>query len=38
MLKYEMESYVTVGGKGLKNLTYPHMGVGGSKIAKIILM
>ena len=25
------------GGGDLKNLTYPYMGVGGSKIAKIIL-
>ena len=24
-------------GRGLKNLTYPNVGVGGSKIAKIIL-
>ena len=35
MLKYEMESYVTIGGKGLKNLTYPYMGVeGGQKLPK----
>ena len=33
MLKDEMESYVRIGGRGLKNLTY--MGVGGEpKIAK----
>ena len=32
-----MESYVRIGGRDLKNLTYPYMGVGGSKIAKIIL-
>ena len=37
MLKNEMESYVRIGGRGLKNLTYPYMGIGGSKIAKIIL-
>ena len=29
MLKNEMESYVRIGGRGLKNLTYPYMGVGG---------
>ena len=23
-----MESYVRIGGRGLKNLTYPYMGVG----------
>ena len=28
MLKNEMESYVRIGGKGLKNLTYPYMGAG----------
>ena len=39
MLKNEMESYVRTGGMGLKNLTYPYMGVGGgSKFAKIIIM
>jgi hypothetical protein len=39
MLKSKMESYVRIGGRGLKNLTYPYMGVGGgSKIAKIMLM
>ena len=33
-----MESYVRLWGRGLKNLTYPYMGVGGgSKIAKIML-
>ena len=26
-----MESYVRIGGRGLKNLTYPYMGVGGMK-------
>ena len=29
MLKNEMESYVRIGEKDLKNLTYPYMGVGG---------
>ena len=29
--------YVRIGGSGLKNLTYAYMGVGGSKIAKIML-
>ena len=29
MLTYEMESYVRIGGRGLKNFTYPYMGVGG---------
>ena len=33
-----MESYVRIGGKGLKNLKNPYMGVGRSKIAKIIFM
>ena len=33
----EMESYVRIGGRGLKNLMYPYMGLGGSQIAKIIL-
>ena len=28
MLKNEMESYVRIGRRGLKNLTYPYMGVG----------
>ena len=28
MLKNEMESYVRIGGRGLKNLMYPYMGVG----------
>ena len=37
MLKNQMESYVRIGGRGLKNLTCPYMGIGGSKIAKIIL-
>ena len=33
-----MEFYVRTGGRDLKNLRYPHMGMGGgSKIAKIIL-
>ena len=27
MLTNEMESYVRIGGRGLKNLTYPYMGV-----------
>ena len=31
MLKNEMESYVTIGGRGLKYLTYPYMGVEGVK-------
>ena len=31
MLKNKMESYVRIGGRGLKNLTYPYMGVGGVK-------
>ena len=31
MLKNEMESYVRIGGRGLKNLTYPYMGAGGIK-------
>jgi hypothetical protein len=29
MLKNEMESYVILGGMGLKNLTYTYIGVGG---------
>ena len=38
MLKNEMESYVRIGRRGLKNRRYPYMGVGkGSKIAKISL-
>ena len=39
MLKNEVESYVRIGGRGLKNLTYPYMGLlgGGAKIAKINL-
>ena len=37
MLENEMESYVRTGVRGLKNLTYPYMGVTGVKIAKIIL-
>ena len=32
-----MESFVKIGGRGLKNLTYPYMGAGGLKIAKIML-
>ena len=36
MLKNEIKSYVRIGVRGLKNLTYPYMG-GGLKIAKIIL-
>ena len=31
MLKNEIESYVRIGGRGLKNFTYPYMGVGGVK-------
>ena len=31
MLKNEMESYVRIGGRGLKNLTYPYRGVGRAK-------
>ena len=31
MLKNEMESYVKVRARGLNNLTYPYMGVGGVK-------
>ena len=27
MLKNEMESYVKIGGSGLKNLTYPYLVV-----------
>ena len=35
MLKNEMESYVRTWGRGLKNLTYPYMGVGvGQKLQK----
>ena len=35
MLKIEMESYVRTGVRGLKNLTYPFMGVGrGQKFPK----
>ena len=30
-----MESNVRIGGRGLKNLTCPYMGVGESEIAKI---
>jgi hypothetical protein len=38
MLKNEIESYVRIGERGLKNLTYTYMWVGeGVKIAKIIL-
>ena len=38
MLKNKMESCVRIGGRGLKNLTYPYMGEGGGeKITKIIL-
>ena len=29
MLKNEMESYIRIGGRDLKNLKYPYMGVGG---------
>ena len=37
-LREAMKSSVRVGGRGLKNLTYPYMGVGpGLKIAKIIV-
>ena len=28
MSKYEMESYVRIGARGLKNLTYSYMGIG----------
>ena len=28
MFKNEMESYVRIGKRGLKNFTYPYMGVG----------
>ena len=28
MLKNEMESYIRIGERGLKNLTFPYMGVG----------
>ena len=31
MLKNKMESYVRIGGRSLKNFTYPYMGVGGVK-------
>ena len=31
MFKNEMRSYVRIGGRGLKNLTYPYMWVGGVK-------
>ena len=34
MLKNEMESYVRIGGRGLKNLTCPYMGVGKVKNCK----
>ena len=34
MLENEMESYVRIGGRVLKNLTYPHMGVGGGQKLK----
>ena len=33
MLKNEMESYVRIWGRGLKNLTYPYMGEGGGYIS-----
>ena len=33
-LKNEMESYVRIGGRGLKNLTYPYMVVVGVKNCK----
>ena len=32
-----MESYVRIGGRGLKNLKYPYMGKGGVEMAKIIV-
>ena len=32
MLKNEMESYVTIGGRGLKNLSYDYMGLGGGGV------
>ena len=31
MLKNEMEAYVRIGGRGLKNRMYPYMGVRGVK-------
>ena len=31
MLKNELESYLRIRERGLKNLTYPYMGVGGVK-------
>ena len=34
MLKNEMESYERIGGRGLKNLTYPYMGEEGVKICQ----
>ena len=34
MLKNEMESYIRIRGRGLKNLTYPYMGVGEVKNLK----
>ena len=38
MLKNEIESYIRIGGRGLKNLTYSsYMGAGGVKICKIIV-
>ena len=37
MLINEMESYVRIGGRGLKNLTYPYMGVEGVKNCQSIL-
>jgi hypothetical protein len=34
MLKNEMQSYVRIEGRGLKNLMYPYMGVGDVKNCK----
>jgi hypothetical protein len=31
MLKNEMESYIRIGGRGLKNLTHPYMAARGVK-------
>ena len=37
MLKKEMESYVRIGERGFEKSYIPLLGVGGVKIAKIIL-
>ena len=35
MLKNEMEPYLRIGGRSLKKITYPYMGVeGGQKLPK----